>query len=170
MKQRISVTAEEIEALLSSPQPDNFKVDTYFPLRVWLLVAACFTWFVRLTVFPKEISADLFSNPAVREFMVPALYFRAWVIVVSIAILVWFYKSSKYPAIAFGFMFVASVFNLVFDISIFYAEKLGHQDIKSTFVIASRIFFSYLLFVSMRNAHCIPIGNDRWNILLPFRK
>jgi len=77
---------------------------------------------------------------------------------------------SKYPAIAFRFMFVATIFNLFFDVSIFYAEKLAHQDLRSTFVIASRIFFSYTLFVSMRNAQRIPKGNDKWNILLPFKK
>ena len=149
---------------------DNFKVDAYFPLRIWLIIVAGVFWFVRLTVFPNEIAADLFSNPAVREFMVPALYFRAWVVVASIIILFWCYKNSKYPAIAFCFMFVASIFNLFFDISIFYAEKLSRQDLQSTLVIASRICFSYMLFVSMRNAQCIPKGNDKWNIFLPFKK
>jgi hypothetical protein len=165
-----TLSAEELDALLSSPPSDNVKVDAYFPLRIWILVAASAFWFVRLSVFTSEVAADLFSNPAVREFMVPALYFRAWVVIASIVILFWAYKNTKYPAIAFGFMFVASMFNLLFDISIFYAEKLSRQDLQSTFVIASRILFSYMMFVSMRNAQRIPKGNDKWNILLPFKK
>jgi len=167
---RPTISADELDALLSSPPSNNVKVDAYFPLRIWILVVAAVLWFIRLTVFTNEVAADLFSNPAVREFMVPALYFRAWVVIASIVILFWSYKNTKYPAIAFGFMFVASMFNLLFDISIFYAEKLSRQDLQSTFVIASRILFSYMMFVSMRNAQRIPKGNDKWNILLPFKK
>ena len=165
-----TLSAEELDALLSSPPSDNVKVDAYFPLRIWILVAASAFWFVRLSVFTSEVAADLFSNPAVREFMVPALYFRAWVVIVSITVVLWSYKNTKFPAIAFGFIFVASIFNLFFDISIFYTEKLAHQDTRTTLFIAIRIFFSYMLFVSMRNAQRIPKGNDKWNILLRFKK
>lgn len=164
------LSAEELNALLSAPPSDNVKIDAYFPLRIWILVVASAFWFVRLSVFTSEVAADLFSNPAVREFMVPALYFRAWVVIVSITLVLWSYKNTKFPAIAFGFIFVASIFNLFFDISIFYNEKLAYQDTRTTLYIAIRIFFSYMLFISMRNAKRIPSGNDKWNILLPLKK
>jgi len=123
-----TLSAEELDALLSSPPSDNVKVDAYFPLRIWILVAASAFWFVRLSVFTSEVAADLFSNPAVREFMVPALYFRAWVVIVSITVVLWSYKNTKFPAIAFGFIFVASIFNLFFDISVEWHPKLSHFE------------------------------------------
>jgi hypothetical protein len=164
-----TLSAEELDALLSSPPSDNIKVDAYFPLRIWILVLAAVFWFVRLSVFTSEVAADLFSNPAVRGFMVPALYFRAWVVIVSITVVLWSYKNTKFPAIAFGFIFVASIFNLFFDISVFYTEKLANQDTRTTLFITIRIFFTFMLFISMRNAQRIPKGNDKWNILLPFK-
>jgi len=170
MYKRQLLSADELEALLARPAQTDLSTDKFFPLRLWILVAASAFWFVRLSVFTSEVAADLFSNPAVREFMVPALYFRAWVVIVSITVVLWSYKNTKFPAIAFGFIFVASIFNLFFDISIFYTEKLAHQDTRTTLFIAIRIFFSYMLFVSMRNAQRIPKGNDKWNILLPFKK
>jgi len=60
--------------------------------------------------------------------------------------------------------------NLLFDISVFYSEKLTHQDAKITFILMGRIFVSYILFLSMRRAHRIPQGRDKWNIFLPFKK
>jgi hypothetical protein len=170
MNKRQLLSADELEALLARPAQTDLSTDKFFPLRLWILVAASAFWFVRLSVFTSEVAADLFSNPAVREFMVPALYFRAWIVIVSITVILWTYKNTKFPAIAFGFIFVASIFNLFFDISIFYTEKLAHQDTRTTLFIAIRIFFSYMLFVSIRNAQRIPKGNDKWNILLPFKK
>ena len=170
MNKRQLLSADELEALLARPAQTDLSTDKFFPLRLWILVAASAFWFVRLSVFTSEVAADLFSNPAVREFMVPALYFRAWIVIFSITVILWTYKNTKFPVIAFGFIFVASIFNLFFDISIFYTEKLAHQDTRTTLFIAIRIFFSYMLFVSMRNAQRIPKGNDKWNILLPFKQ
>ena len=82
---------------------------------------------------------------------------------------IWSYKNGKYPAIIFGLMFVLSFFNLIFDISIFYAEKLADQDPKITLVLIGRIFISYILFLSMRRANLIPKGRDKWDIFLPFK-
>ena len=170
MNKRQLLSADELEALLARPAQTDLSTDKFFPLRLWILVAASAFWFVRLSVFTSEVAADLFSNPAVREFMVPALYFRAWIVIFSITVILWTYKNTKFPAIAFGFIFVASIFNLFFDISIFYTEKLAHQDTRTTLFIAIPIFFSYMLFVSMRNAQRIPKGNDKWNLFLPFKK
>ena len=130
MNKRQLLSADELEALLARPAQTDLSTDKFFPLRLWILVAASAFWFVRLSVFTSEVAADLFSNPAVREFMVPALYFRAWIVIVSITVILWTYKNTKFPVIAFGFIFVASIFNLFFDISIFYTEKLAHQDVR----------------------------------------
>jgi hypothetical protein len=165
-----NISTDELETFLARPAREEFTVDSYFPLRVWIIGIAGLIWFFRLTVFTNEIATDLFTNSAVREFMVPALFFRAWVIIVSICVLFWSYKSSRYPAIAFGFLLVASIFNLLFDINIFYTEKLANQDTKISLFITFRIFITYLLFISMRNAKRIPSGNDRWNLFLPFKK
>lgn len=164
------LSTDKLETLLARPVKEEFTVDSYFPLRVWIIGIAGLSWFFRLTVFTNEIATDLFTNSAVREFLIPALYFRAWVIIASICILFWSYKNSRYPAIAFGFMFAASIFNLFFDISIFYTEKLARLDIRTTLFIGMRIFFTYMLFISMRNAKRIPSGNDKWNLFLPFKK
>ncbi len=164
------VTAHELEALLAKPVPAPFSVDAYFPFRLAILVLFSAIWFVRLTVFTQDVATDLFSNPAVQEFMMPALYFRAWILFVFISAGVWSYKNGKFPAIVFGLLFVLSLFNLLFDISVFYSEKLTHQDTKLTFILMGRVFVSYILFLSMRRAHRIPQGRDKWNIFLPFKK
>jgi hypothetical protein len=164
------LSTDELETLLARPVKEEFTVDSYFPWRVWIIGLAGLIWFIRLTIFTNEIANDLFTNSAVREFLIPALYFRAWIIIVSICFLFWFYKSSRYPAIAFGFLLVASIFNLLFDINIFYTEKLANQDTKTLLFITFRIFITYLLFISMRNAKRIPSGNDKWNLFLPFKK
>jgi hypothetical protein len=164
------VTAHELEALLAKPVSTTFTVDTYFPFRLAILVLFSAIWFVRLTVFTQDVATDLFSNPAVQEFMMPALYFRAWILFVFISAGVWSYKNGKFPAIVFGLLFALSLFNLLFDISVFYSEKLTHQDARITFILMGRIFVSYILFLSMRRAHRIPQGRDKWNIFLPFKK
>ena len=112
------VTAHELEALLAKPVPAPFSVDTYFPFRLAILVLFSAIWFVRLTVFTQDVATDLFSNPVVQEFMMPALYFRAWILFVFISAGVWSYKNGKFPAIVFGLLFVLSLFNLLFDISV----------------------------------------------------
>ena len=104
MNKRQLLSADELEALLARPAQADLSTDKFFPLRLWILVAASAFWFVRLSVFTSEVAADLFSNPAVREFMVPALYFRAWVVIVSITVILWTYKNTKFPAIAFGYI------------------------------------------------------------------
>lgn len=164
------VTANELEALLSKPENDSIPVDPYFPLRLAILTCFSAVWFLRLTLFTNEVAIDLFSNPDVRSYMMPALYFRAWILFVVMSIGVWSYKNGKYPAIFFGLLFVSSLFNLVFDISILYLEKLAQQDVRITIVIIGRLFVSYVLFISMRRAHRIPVGRDKWNVFLPFKK
>ena len=164
------LSTDELETFLARPAKEEFTVDSYFPWRVWIIGLAGLIWFIRLTIFTNEIATDLFTNSAVREFLIPALYFRAWIIIVSICFLFWSYKSSRYPAIAFGFLLVASIFNLLFDINIFYTEKLANQDTKTFLLITFRIFITYLLFISMRNAKRIPSGNDKWSLFLPFKK
>jgi hypothetical protein len=89
---------------------------------------------------------------------------------VFISVGVWSYKNGKYPAILFGLLFVSSLFNLMFDVSILYLEKLAQRDVRITFVIMGRLFVSYILFISMRRAHRIPVGRDKWNVFLPFQK
>ena len=170
LQRKSLVTAHELEALLAKPVPAPFTVDQYFPFRLAILVFFSAIWFVRLTVFTQDVATDLFSNPAVQEFMMPALYFRAWILFVFISAGVWSYKNGKFPAIVFGLLFALSLFNLLFDISVFYSEKLTHQDAKITFILMGRIFVSYILFLSMRRAHRIPQGRDKWNIFLPFKK
>ncbi len=170
MSRKPLVSADELEALLIKPAMEPVSVDNYFPLRLAILVLASGIWFIRLTVYTDVVAADLFSNPAVREYMTPALYFRAWILFAFMAAGVWSYKNLKYPAIFFGLMCVASLFNLIFDISVFYAEKLRSQDARITFLLLGRVFVTYILFVSMRRANRIPIGMDKWNILLPFKK
>ena len=164
------VTAPELEALLSKPTADTISVDPYFPLRLAILTFFSAVWFLRLTLFTHDVANDLFSNPDVRNYMMPALYFRAWILFVFMAVGVWSYTNSKYPAILFGLMLVASLLNLIFDISILYLEKLAHQDARITFVIIGRLLVSYVLFISMRRAHRIPVGLDKWNVFLPFKK
>jgi hypothetical protein len=164
------VTANELEALLSKPVNDSVHVDPYFPLRLAILTCFSAVWFLRLTLFTNEVAIDLFSNPDVRSYMMPALYFRAWILFVVMSIGVWSYKNGKYPAIFFGLLFVSSLFNLVFDVSVLYVDKLAQRDTRITFVILGRLLVSYILFISMRRAHRIPGGRDKWNIFLPFQK
>ena len=149
---------------------DNHVVDPYFPLRLAILTFFSAIWFLRLTLFTSEVAHDLFSNPAIRDYMMPALYFRAWILFVFISVGVWSYKNGKYPAILFGLLFVASLFNLMFDVTIFYAEKLAEQDFRITLVIMGRLLITYILYISMRRAHRIPVGRDKWNVFLPFKK
>ena len=163
------VTANELEALLAKPSHTTGGFDKYFPMRLAVLVFFSALWFIRLTVFTHQVAEDLFSNPAIREYMLPALYFRAWILFLFMAAGLWSYKNGKYPAIVFGLLFVMSLFNLTFDISIFYAEKLADQDLQVTLVLVGRIFISYILFLSMRRAYLIPKGRDKWNIFLPFK-
>ena len=164
------VTASELDALLAKPNPGGVKIDAYFPLRLWIVVVVSGLWFIRLTVFTNEAATELFTNPAVRDYMTPALYFRAWVLFAFIAAGIWSYVHSKYHAITFGLLLMASVFNLVFDLSIFYAERLTVQDPKTTMFILVRVILSYMLYVSMRNSYRMPKGRDKWNIFLPFKK
>jgi hypothetical protein len=164
------VTAHELEALLAKPIDDSIKVDPYFPFRLAILTVFSAAWFLRLTLFTSDVASDLFSNPDVRNYMMPALYFRAWILFVFISVGVWSYKNGKYPAILFGLLFVSSLFNLMFDVSILYLEKLAQRDVRITFVIMGRLFVSYILFISMRRAHRIPVGRDKWNVFLPFQK
>ena len=164
------VTANELEALLAKPLTKADSTDKYFPMRLAILVFFSTIWFIRLTVFTHQIAEDLFSNPAIREYMLPAIYFRAWILFLFMSAGIWSYKNGKYPAIIFGLLFVLSFFNLIFDISIFYTEKLARLDIRTTLFIGMRIFFTYMLFISMRNAKRIPSGNDKWNLFLPFKK
>jgi hypothetical protein len=138
-------------------------------MRLAILVFFSIIWFIRLTVFTHQIAEDLFSNPAIREYMLPAIYFRAWILFLFMSAGIWSYKNGKYPAIIFGLMFVLSFFNLIFDISIFYAKKLADQDPKITLVLIGRIFISYILFLSMRRANLIPKGREKWDIFLPFK-
>jgi hypothetical protein len=164
------VTAQELEALLSKPVADTHAVDPYFPFRLAILTFFSAIWFLRLTLFTSEVANDLFSNPDIRHYMMPALYFRAWILFVFMSVGVWSYKNGKYPAILFGLLFVASVFNLMFDVTIFYAEKLAEQDFRITLVILGRLLIAYVLYISMRRAHRIPLGRDKWNLFLPFKK
>lgn len=164
------ITANELEALLSKPVEESIDVDPYFPLRLAILIFFSAVWFLRLTLFTNEVATDLFSNTDVRSYMMPALYFRAWILFVVISMGVWSYKSGKYPAILFGLLFVSSLFNLVFDVSVLYLDKLAQRDPRITFVILCRLLVSYILFISMRRAHRIPVGRDKWNIFLPFQK
>jgi hypothetical protein len=164
------VTAQELEALLSKPVDNTQSVDPYFPLRLAILSLFSVIWFLRLTLFTNEVATDLFSNLDVRNYMMPALYFRAWILFVFMTLGVWSYKNGKYPAILFGLLFVATIFNLVFDVTVFYAEKLGQRDVRITFVIIGRLVISYILYISMRRAHRIPLGRDKWNVFLPFKK
>jgi hypothetical protein len=164
------VTANELEALLSKPAEDSANVDPYFPLRLAILTFLSVVWFLRLTLYTNDVANDLFSNVDVRNFMMSALYFRAWILFVFMSIGVWSYKNGKYPAISFGLLFVASLFNLMFDVTIFYEEKIAQRDVRITFIIIGRLFISYILYISMRRAHRIPIGRDKWNIFLPFKK
>ena len=76
------VTAPELEALLSKPTADTISVDPYFPLRLAILTFFSAVWFLRLTLFTHDVANDLFSNPDVRNYMMPALYFRAWILFV----------------------------------------------------------------------------------------
>jgi hypothetical protein len=164
------VTAQELEALLSKPVADTHAVDPYFPFRLAILTFFSAIWFLRLTLFTSEVANDLFSNPDIRDYMMPALYFRAWILFVFMSVGVWSYKNGKYPAILFGLLFVASVFNLMFDVTIFYAEKLAEKDFRITLVILGRLLIAYVLYISMRRAHRIPLGRDKWNLFLPFKK
>ena len=169
LPQKSLVTANELEALLAKPSHTTGSFDKYFPMRLAVLVFFAALWFIRLTVFTHQVAEDLFSNPVVRDYMLPALYFRAWILFLFMAAGLWSYKNGKYPAIIFGLLLVLSLFNLTFDISIFYAEKLTDQDLQVTLVLVGRIFISYILFLSMRRAHLIPKGRDKWNIFLPFK-
>lgn len=170
MSSKPVVTALELDALLAKPNPGGLKVDKYFPMRLWIIVVVSALWFIRLTVFTNEAAKELFTNPAVRDYMMPALYFRAWVLFAFVAAGIWSYANSKYHAITFGLLLVASVFNLIFDLSIFYAERLTVQDPKTTVFILVRVILSYMLYASMRNSYRIPKGRDKWNIFLPFQK
>lgn len=166
------VTADELEALLVKKNliTADTDVDKYFPLRVFVLSLAAAVWFLRLTFFTDNVAKDLFSNESVQQQMMSALYFRAWVVFFSFALILLAYKSMKYLAICFGIFFIASIFNILSDTSIFYFEKLALRDAQVTFTLLARIFFSYLLFVSMRNANRIPQGNDKWNPFLFLKK
>jgi hypothetical protein len=164
------VSALELDALLAKPNPGGVKIDKYFPLRLWFVVLVSGLWFIRLTFFTNLVATELFTNPAVRDYMMPALYFRAWVLFAFVSAGIWSYVNSKYHAITFALLLVASVFNLVFDLSIFYAERLTMQDPKTTFFILVRVILSYMLYVSMRNSYRMPQGRDKWNIFLPFKK
>lgn len=164
------VTASELEALLSKPANGTITVDPYFPLRLAILTFFSVVWFLRLTMFTNDVATDLFSNLDVRNYMTPALYFRAWILFVVMSVGVWSYKNSMYPAILFGLLFSVSIFNLMFDVTTFYAEKLAQRDVRITFIILGRLLVSYILFISMRRAHRIPLGRDKWNVFLPFKK
>lgn len=164
------LTVEELEALLASPTHAGDGCDKYFPMRLWVIVLLGFFWFIRLTVFNNEVATSLFEDAAVREYMRTALYYRAWLMLACIVLGFFAYKSNKFPAISFLIMFLISITNLVADFSIFYKDMLSNPDAQLTVIILVRLSICYLLYKSIRNAKQIPVGNDKWNPLLPFKK
>ncbi len=164
------LTAHELDALLAKPISSEITPDTYFPIRLFIILVLSVIWFVRMTVFTQEMAAELFADPVLRNFITPALYFRAWVLFTFVAVGAWCYHNAKYPALAFGLLFVGSLFNMMFDTTIFYSERIAQQDPLTTLFMMGRLSLTYILFVSMRNAHRIPKGSDKWNVLLPFKK
>jgi hypothetical protein len=172
MSNKPLVTADELEALLVKNDAvfTDTDIDKYFPLRVFLFSLGTTFWFLRLTLFTDVVAKDLFSDESTQQQMMTALYFRAWIVFISFTLILLAYKSEKFLAICFGIFFIASVFNILFDVSIFYAEKLAQRDAQVTFTLLIRIFFSYLFFVSMRNANRVPTGRDKWNPFLFLKK
>lgn len=164
------LTAAELEALLATPMKAGDSYDKYFPLRLWLIVLLGFFWFVRLTVFNNEVATSLFDDEAIRDYMRTALYYRAWLMFACIALGFFAYKSNTFPAISFLVMFLIGVTNLIADLSIFYKDKLANPDVALTVIILVRLFICYLLYKSIRNANQIPLGKDKWNPFLPFKK
>lgn len=164
-----ALTAHELDALLAKPIHSEISPDKYFPIRLFIILVLSVVWFIRMTVFTHDMAAELFADPVLRNFITPALYFRAWVLFAFVSVGAWCYHNTKYPALAFGMLLVGSLFNMMFDITIFYSERIAQQDPLTTLFFLGRLSLVYILYISMRNAHRIPKGRDKWNLMLPFK-
>lgn len=168
---RSIVSVDELDALIKDwGQSTNKLVDKWYPARFYFLAMIVIFYAFALLFSPSRVAATLTSDPLELHRLTLFLYYRGWFLMVVGLIGGASYLRDRYVGlVCIAFLLVGTV-NLVSDVFNVYFEIIGKLDPKLTFVIILRLTALYFVFLNFKNCHRIPVGTDKLNPFLPFKK
>lgn len=165
------VSAAELEALIQDwGALAHPKVDRFFPLRFWFLLAIAALYAGWLLFAPDFLPRTLSKDPTEIARLGNFLYFRGWFLVLMITLGVYAYYKNWYLGLIFSAMLLVGSVNFVFDLFNVYAERLSQPTPRLTLMMLLRLTALWFLYLSVKNISRLPAGLDRFNLLLPFRR
>ena len=165
------VTADELNALIEDWGALPYdSVDKFYPVRFWFLFVLMFGFSAWLLFNTDAVARSLSSQPMEVERIARFLYFRGWFLSVSLLVGTYIYYKNKYLALVLSGMFLVGCVNFVFDLFNVYAETLSRPTPKHTIGMLLRFVAMWFVYLNIRNASRVPDLQDRFNILLPFRR
>ena len=165
------VTLQELNDLIEGlGKKSHYQIDSFYPLRFWILVSIAFIYALNLLLTPVEIASRLAVEPVEITRLAKYIYFRGWFVTVVTVIAIYAYLSNWYFSIIIFSMFLIASMNFIFDFFTVYYGQIGTPTDLLTAILMLRLFVLLLLFVNIKNLSRIPEKQDRKNLLLPFRK
>ena len=165
------VSIAELDALIGGwGSTAGQSVDKFYPLRFWYLLAIACGYAASLLFAPEFMAKTLSKEPVEIIRLSKFLYFRGWFLVVMIALGVYAYYKNWYLGIVFSIMLLLGGVNFVFDLFNVYAERLAQPTPRFTLMLLLRVAALWCVYMSIKNVSRIPAFEDRFNLLLPFKR
>ncbi|MDI9332389.1 MAG: hypothetical protein QM527_13995 [Alphaproteobacteria bacterium] len=161
------ISPEEWRALMGPSQ--RGRVDVYYPLRVWFLIATCAIYAVGLIFSSHHLAHLLASDPTLVDRLSVYLLFRGWFVVFATILGLWAYARGWRLRPIFWGLFLISGVNLSSDLFIVYPERLANPTWGFTALFTLRLLAIVALYFCARNLHRNPAPQQRFDLFFPLR-
>ena len=165
------ITNDELDALAFNSVSNNpITIDKWAPLRFWLVFVVMTPFAIWLLTSPVEIASALTKIPDEVNKLSAYLYFRGWFLFFTITLGGYAYIKNWHTGLVLGGLAALSTVNTMFDMFTIFPDLLAKRSPFFTAIVVLRVSVLFLVLSLVVNRHRLPIGRDRLNLLLPFKK
>jgi hypothetical protein len=165
------VTVAELEALIHKwgASPGQSTDRFYLPRLAFnfvVMVVGAFWLLMDADSIARTLSAGADNIDRIKSY----LYFRGWFVLGILILGCYAYFKNWYPALVFSCCLLIGAMNLISDLFNIYPERLASPTPAFTGLLLIRIVLLWVMFMSVKNASRMPMGKDKINFLLSFRR
>ena len=165
------ITVAELDALIHNwgASPGQSIDKFYLPRLAFnfvVMVVGGFWLLMDADSIAHALSVDADNIDRIKSY----LYFRGWFVLGILTLGCYAYFKNWYPAMVFSCCLLIGAMNLISDLFNIYPERLASPTPAFTWLLLTRIVLLWVMYMSVKNASRMPMGKDKINFLLLFRR
>ncbi len=165
------VSDVELDALITPiGNSSEQSMDVWAPARFWFMFAVVLSFALWLLTSPAQIASTLTLIPIEAKRLTTFLYFRGWFLVLTLLVGSYAYLKNWYTGLVLGALALISAMNILFDLFTIFPDLIANRSPFFTGIVLLRLVVLFMALSIVFNRSRLPVGSDRANLFLPFRK